>query len=127
MSRGDNLKPTTIWLCDKIMIVAIQHRMQTPLDFVVVSTIVMISSLVDSGCGIRPKQHDNWEVIPNLWGGCVSPPSTLKSPSMNEAMKLIERLQAEYGEKFEQEKIGGVVMQWRIKPFRMTSKPSCQR
>ena len=30
----------------------------------------------------------------------------LKSPSMKEPMALLERLQAEYGEKFEREKIG---------------------
>jgi phage/plasmid primase-like uncharacterized protein len=93
-------EPYRLWLAD------VSHRMQTPPDFATVSAIVITGSLIGSGCAIRPKQLDNWEAIPNLWGGCVSPPSTLKSPSMNEAMKLLERVQAEYSEKFEQEKIG---------------------
>lgn len=87
------------WLAD------VAHRMQTPADFPVISTIVIISSVIGAGCGIRPKQLDSWECIPNLWGACIGRPSVcLKSPSMKEALGLLDRLQHVYGEIFEREK-----------------------
>jgi hypothetical protein len=92
-------KPLRPWLAD------VSYRMQTPPDFATVSALVIISSIIGSGCGIRPKRYDDWEVIPNLWGACVGRPSVvLKSPSMREPMSLLERLQAEYGDKFEGDK-----------------------
>jgi hypothetical protein len=95
-------EPFRAWLAD------VSHRMQTPPDFATVSTLTIISSLIGAGCGMRPKQQDTWEVIPNLWGACIGRPSVmLKSPSMKEPMAHLERLQAEYSEKFEKEKIGG--------------------
>ncbi|MDT4331188.1 DUF3987 domain-containing protein [Methylomonas sp. MS20] len=87
------------WLAD------VSHRMQTPADFPVISTIVIFSSVIGAGCGIRPKQRDGWEVIPNLWGACIGRPSVcLKSPSMKEALGILDRLQFVYGEMFEREK-----------------------
>jgi len=87
------------WLAD------VSHRMQTPPDFATVSALVIIGSVIGSGCGIRPKRLDDWEVIPNVWGACIGRPSVvLKSPSMKEPMSLLERLQAEYGERFEMDK-----------------------
>lgn len=92
-------EPFRPWLAD------VGHRMQTPLDFPVISMIVIVSSVIGAGCGIRPKQQDDWEVIPNLWGACIGRPSVcLKSPSMKEALGLLDRLQAVYGEMFEREK-----------------------
>ncbi|KJV05170.1 YfjI family protein [Methylocucumis oryzae] len=93
-------EPFRPWLAD------VSHRMQTPPDFAVISALVMTGSVIGAGCGIRPKQRDDWEVIPNLWGACIGRPSTLKSPCMNEALQLLERLQADYGKRFEQEKAG---------------------
>lgn len=85
------------WLLD------ISHRMQTPSDFATVSAIVVIGSLIGSGCAIRPKQKDDWQVIPNLWGACIGRPSVvLKSPSMAETMRMLDRLQADYGEQYTQ-------------------------
>jgi hypothetical protein len=80
------------------------HRMQTPPDFCAISTLVIISSIIGAGCGVRPKQLDDWEVIPNLWGSCVGNPSMLKTPSMKESLTLLERLQAQYSKEFEAQK-----------------------
>jgi len=93
--------PFRPWLKD------VSRRMQTPADFAAISAIVITGSIIGAGCGMRPKRLDDWEVIPNLWGACIGRPSVvLKSPSMKEPMQLLERLQAEYGELFEQEKAG---------------------
>ena len=94
-------EPFRGWLAD------VSYRMQTPGDFSAVTAIVIVSSLIGAGCAIRPKKKDNWAVIPNLWCACIGRPSVvLKSPSMKEPMHLLEKLQAEYGEKFEQERVG---------------------
>jgi hypothetical protein len=94
-------EPLRPWLAD------VAYRMQTPSDFSTVSALVIIGSIIGAGCGIRPKRLDDWEVIPNVWGACIGRPSVvLKSPSMSEATKLLDRLQADYGERYEQEKAG---------------------
>jgi hypothetical protein len=83
------------WLTD------ISKRMQCPLDFVAVAAIVVSSALIGAGCGIRPKQRDDWTVIPNLWGGIIARPSMLKTPSLAEVMKPLGRLEVEAKEQFE--------------------------
>jgi hypothetical protein len=94
-------EPFKPWLTD------VSYRMQTPKDFSVTTALVIIGSLIGSGCSIRPKRFDDWEVIPNVWGACIGRPSVvLKTPSMKEPMSLLERLQAEYGEQYEAEKAG---------------------
>jgi hypothetical protein len=81
--------------------------MQTPPDFAAISSIVIVGSIIGAGCSIRPKKLDDWECIPNVWGAAIGRPSVvLKSPSMKEPMNLLERLQAEYGDKYEQDKAG---------------------
>lgn len=93
-------EPLKPWLMD------VSHRMQTPPDFATVSALVIIGSIIGAGCAIRPKRLDDWEVVPNVWGACIGRPSVvLKSPSMKEPMQLLERLQAEYGEQYEKEKV----------------------
>jgi hypothetical protein len=92
-------EPLRPWLVD------VSHRMQTPPDFATVSALVIMGSIIGAGSAIRPKRLDDWEAIPNVWGACIGRPSVvLKSPSMKEPMQLLERLQAEYGERFEMEK-----------------------
>jgi hypothetical protein len=87
------------WIAD------ISHRMQTPPDFSIVTALVVTGSLIGSGCAMRPKKKDNWEVFPNVWGGCIGRPSVvLKTPSMREPMVMLDRLQAEAGKQHEIEK-----------------------
>lgn len=93
-------EPLRPWVSD------VSHRMQTPPDFAAITAIVIMGSLIGAGCAIRPKRFDDWDVIPNVWGACIGRPSVvLKSPSMKEPMQLLERLQAEYGERYEGEKL----------------------
>jgi Protein of unknown function (DUF3987) len=95
-------EPFRVWLDD------VSHRMQTPKDFAVISSLVITGSLIGAGCAIKPKRFDDWQVIPNVWGACIGRPSVvLKTPSMKEPMSLLERLQAEYGELYEKDKAGG--------------------
>jgi hypothetical protein len=90
-------EPFQAWLKDTAW------RMQCPLDFVAVGAIVTAGSIIGAGCGIKPKQHDDWLVVPNLWGGIIARPSQLKTPSLKETMLPIDRLEAEAREKYEEE------------------------
>jgi hypothetical protein len=73
----------------------VSERMQCPPDYVAAPMLVMTGAVIGAGCGIRPKKHDDWTVIPNLWGGVVGRPSMLKTPAISEAMKPLETLEAE--------------------------------
>ena len=73
----------------------VTERMQCPPDFVAAAMVVMTSAIIGAGCGIRPKQHDEWQVIPNLWGGVVGRPSMMKTPAIGEAMKPMDLLSTE--------------------------------
>jgi Protein of unknown function (DUF3987)/Bifunctional DNA primase/polymerase, N-terminal len=74
------------WIMDEA------ERMPCPPDFIAAPVTVMISSIVGARCGVRPKSHDSWTVVPNLWGGVVGLPSTKKSPAIAVAMKPLGRL-----------------------------------
>lgn len=82
-------EPFRAWVMDAA------DRMQAPPDYLTVPLIVVCGSLIGTSCAIRPKQQDDWTVIPNLWGGIIGPPSTLKSPALNEAVnQTLGRLEA---------------------------------
>jgi Protein of unknown function (DUF3987)/Bifunctional DNA primase/polymerase, N-terminal len=68
------------------------ERMPCPPDFIAATAIVMISSIVGARCGVKPKSHDSWIVVPNLWGGVFGLPSTKKSPAIGAAMRPLFHL-----------------------------------
>lgn len=78
--------PLAEWIFD------IAERMQVPPDFPAAAALVALSAVIGRGCGIHPKERDDWLVVPNLWGGIVGRPSLMKSPSMSEAQKPLYRL-----------------------------------
>ncbi len=79
--------PLREWVSDEA------KRMEVPLDFIAVPAIVAIGSLIGTRCEIRPKQRDNFSIIPNLYGGIVAAPSRLKSPAMKVALNPLVRLE----------------------------------
>ena len=64
--------------------VDIAHRKQVPLDFPAATAITLLSGLIGSRIGIKPKKYDDWLVIPNLWGMLIASPSMMKSPVIND-------------------------------------------
>lgn len=90
-------EPYQDWLWD------IADRMQCPLDYVAVGAVVVTASLIGAGCSIRPKRLDSWTVIPNLWGGIVGAPSTLKTPALKEILRPIEILEKAAMEAYEKD------------------------
>ena len=79
----DVLRP---WLTD------ITERAQIPLDFVAAPAIVALSSVIGRNVGIHPKRHDDWLVVPNLWGAVIGRPGVLKTPAVAEATRPLQRL-----------------------------------
>jgi len=73
----------------------VAERMQCPPEFPAAAAVVVLSALLGRRCAIRPKEHDDWTVVPNLWGAIVGRPSLLKSPALKEAMAPLYRWEAE--------------------------------
>lgn len=66
-----------------------------PPDFVAAASVVEAGALLGRKVGIRPKRHDDWVVVPNLWGGLVGPPASMKTPALEQVVKPVKRLAAE--------------------------------
>ena len=82
------------------MVKDVCHRMSIPLDFVAIPIVIVAGVVIGTGCRVKPKRHDDWAIVPNLWGGIMGPPSRLKSPALEEVMKKqLSRLEAEEIEK----------------------------
>jgi putative DNA primase/helicase len=59
----------------------IADRMQVPVDYPAVCSVVVLAGAVNRRARIQPKRQDSsWSVVPNLWGGVIAQPGFLKSP-----------------------------------------------
>ena len=81
----------------------IVDRTQCPPDFIAVTVMVSLASLVGRKVAIHPKEHDDWLVTPNLWGTLIGRPSAMKSPAMAEGLRPLKRLAKEAHEQFKNE------------------------
>ena len=68
------------------------ERMGCPADFIAIPLVVAAGAVIGRKVGIYPKRHDNWFVIPNLWGATIGRPSSMKTPGASEGFKPIEDL-----------------------------------
>lgn len=82
-------------------VVDIAERMQCPPDFPAVGAMVALSSVIGRKACIAPKRHDDWRVIPNLWGAVVGRPGVMKSPALSEVMRPLDRMAVAAGEAFD--------------------------
>ena len=71
----------------------ISERMQCPPDFAAVGALVMIATIIGRKVSIRPKQKDDWTVIPNLWGAVVGNSGVMKSPTLSAALSPLAKLE----------------------------------
>jgi putative DNA primase/helicase len=74
-------------------------RARFPVDFIAVSLMVALGSVIGRKIGIRVKQFDDWTEFPNVWGVAVGLPATLKSPAMRDGLRAIKALQVTADEK----------------------------
>ncbi|AMJ63932.1 hypothetical protein AXW83_24610 [Bosea sp. PAMC 26642] len=80
----------------------VADRQQSPADFVAVAALCGLSAVVGNKVRVRPKQHDDWTIVPNLWGAIIGPPSAMKSPAMDSALAPAFMLQDEMRQLWEQ-------------------------
>jgi uncharacterized protein DUF3987 len=87
----------------------ISDRLQCPPDYVAVTALTALGSLIGRRIGIKPQQKTDWLEVPNIWGAFIGKPGMLKSPAMMEALKPLHYLEAEaakaYAEAVEAHKI----------------------
>lgn len=86
------------WIAD------IAERMQCPPDYPAVAAMVALAAVVGRQVAIRPKARDDWSVVPNLWGAVIGRPALLKTPALQEPLRMIGALEAQARDEFEQGK-----------------------
>jgi hypothetical protein len=52
-----------------------------------------LASVVGRQMGIKPKQYDDWLVIPNLWGAIIGRPGVMKTPAIQEPLQALHKLE----------------------------------
>jgi hypothetical protein len=77
------------WLVDAA------ERMQVPLELVATPALVFLGGLIGRRLVIRPKRHDDWQLVPNLWGATIARPGFLKTPAQQEAQRFLSDLAAD--------------------------------
>src|SRR6266852_6491624 len=70
------------------------ERLQVRADYPAAALIVMLAGALGRRASIRPQRHDNWRVIPNLWGAIIGRSGVMKSPVLHAAMGPLRRRQA---------------------------------
>jgi putative DNA primase/helicase len=81
----------------------VSERMQCPPDFAAAAVMVALAGVLGKKAGIRPKRHDDWLVVPNLWGAVVGRPGIMKTPAIRQPLRFIHRLEAEARDRFGQQ------------------------
>ncbi len=75
----------------------VTERMQVPMDYPAVVTMLYLSGAVNRRAVIQPKANDTgWVVVPNLWGGIIAPPGFMKSPVIQNAIRPLNQIQNEW-------------------------------
>jgi hypothetical protein len=77
------------WLADSA------ERLGVVIEFVAAPALVMAGSLLGRNLTIRPKARDSWTEVPNIWGMAIGRPSSMKTPSIGEATRLVRALAQE--------------------------------
>jgi hypothetical protein len=98
---GESLLPEPL----RPLVVDIADRMQVPMDYPAVITMLSLAGAVNRRAVIQPKKIDSgWTEPANLWGGIVGPPGIMKSPVIHACTNPLVRIQtgwrAEYQDAF---------------------------
>jgi len=83
--------------------VDVAERMDgAPVVFAGTSALAALSAAIGRRVGVRPKLHDIWTVVPNLWGMLIAPPSVKKTPIYSEMFKPLVKAEIEEGKAYEE-------------------------
>jgi putative DNA primase/helicase len=81
----------------------ISVRMSCPPDFSGMAIVVCAASVIGRRVAIRPKEFDDWTVVPNLWGCGVGRPGLMKTSALQQVMHPLKLLATEAHEKYTKE------------------------
>jgi len=108
-SHFDELPPVPVLELDLLpdslrpLVEDVSERMQAPPEYAAAATIVSLAGCVGRRAAIQPKVHDNWRVIPNLWGAIIAPPGFMKSPMLHAITLPLTQIEANWREKYKLE------------------------
>lgn len=72
----------------------IADRVQCPPDYLAVTVMGALGSVIGRKIGIRPQRKTDWTITPNQWGLIVGRPGVLKTPALEAALAPLKRLAA---------------------------------
>lgn len=79
------------------------ERADIPADYIGAPALLVACSLVGRRIGMHPKRRDDWQVVPNTFGGIVGGPGTMKTMVLGEVTAPLARLTHEAAEQFQQD------------------------
>ncbi|MFM7390237.1 MAG: DUF3987 domain-containing protein [Vampirovibrionales bacterium] len=94
----------------RLWILDCSNRLQCPIDYIAVGSMVVLATVLGRKIGIMPKRKDDWLVIPNLWGMIVGSPSVMKTPALREPMRALELIETEGAMQYKQ-----ALQEWEAK------------
>lgn len=71
------------------------QRLQCPPEYCAVTSMALLAGLVGHKVRLRPKQHDDWEIVATLWAALVGGPSAMKSPALKAMRFPIDAIEAD--------------------------------
>lgn len=105
----------------------ITHRMQCPIEYVAGPLICAFGAAIGTTLSVRPKQHDNWALTPNVWGAVIGAPGRMKSPAISAALGPLYRLDRMLQQDYEQNRSGYDVQMLGYKAREDTLKEELKR
>lgn len=93
LPRVERMRPDMLPDAIRGHVFDVAERQQSPADFSAVTAMCAIAAVVGNRIRIAPKSHDDWTIVPNLWGGIIGRPSAMKSPAMQSALGALYAVQ----------------------------------
>lgn len=87
--------PWAPWIAD------VADRLQCPADYPAIAALAGAAALIGNRIRIRPKVHDDWLVVPNLWAAIVGVPGVMKTPAVSEGLLFFREIADQQREQFE--------------------------
>lgn len=72
------------------------ERLQVPPEMIATPLLISFGNVIGKKAAVYPKRNDfSWYEYPNLWGCCVAPPATLKSPTLTAGLRFMREIEAD--------------------------------
>jgi putative DNA primase/helicase len=82
------------WVAD------IAERLQAPVEYAAGAAMTIAGALIGRQIALKPGRYDDWMVVPNFWCCLIGPPSAMKSPSLAQARKPLDRLEGDAAKEY---------------------------